>query len=131
MKKLLTYDLLIRLGLGVIFLANSLAAFFAPSEFIELIEQSFVAGLLPVSPELFVPLVIGINDGIVGLLLFFGFKTRFVAVWAFIWLVGVMLVIGIGSPFDVLEHAGLLFMALALIVGGNHVAKTIENKQNK
>ena len=123
MNKFLTYNFLIRFGLGIIFLANSLTAFFAPSEFIEFINNSFVANLLPIRPEIFVPLVIGLNDSIVALLLFFGIATRRVGVWAFIWLIGVMVVIA--SPLDVLEHAGLLFMALALILGNKYLTKNI------
>lgn len=123
MNKFGTYNFLIRFGLGIIFLANSLAAFFAPSEFIELLNNSFIVHLLPIRPELFIPLVIGLNDGIVALLLFFGIATRRVGLWAFVWLIGVMIVIA--SPFDVLEHFGLLFMALALILGEKYLTKNI------
>jgi len=123
MNKFLTYNFLIRLGLGVIFIANALVAFFAPAEFIELVENSFVVNLLPIRPELFVPIVIGLNDSIVGLLLLSGFATRRIALWATIWLVGVIVVIG--SPFDVLEHFGLLFMSLALILGDKYLTKNI------
>ena len=117
MNKFVTYNFLIRFSLGLIFLANSLIAFFAPSEFIELINNSFIANLLPIRPETFVPLVIGLNDGIVALFLFFGIATRRVGTWAFIWLIGVMVVIA--SPLNVLEHTGLLFMALALVLNNN------------
>lgn len=123
MNKFINYNFLIRSGLGIIFLANSLAAFFAPSEFIELINNSLIVHFLPIRPELFVPLIIGLNDGIVALLLFSGIATRRVGVWAFIWLIGVMVVIA--SPLDVLEHAGLLFMALALILGDKYLTKNI------
>lgn len=123
MNKFITYNFLIRFGLGFIFLANSLAAFFAPSEFIELINNSFVANLLPISPELFVTIIIGLNDGIIALLLFLGISIRRVSTWAFIWLIGVMVVIG--SPFDILEHVGLLFMASALILGDKYLTKRI------
>lgn len=123
MKKLLTYNFLIRSGLGIIFIANALVAFFAPAEFIELIKNSFVANLFPISPEAFVPIVIGLNDSIVGLLLISGFASRRVAGWATIWLVGVMVVIG--SPFDILEHSGLLFMSAALVLGDKYLTKNI------
>lgn len=121
MHTFLTYQFLIRIGLGVVFLANSLAALFAPAEFIELIENSFVVSFIPIPLEVFVPLVIGFNDGIVALLFFSGIATRRVAMWAFLWLVGVMVVIG--EPFDVLEHAGLLFVALALVVADSRARK--------
>ena len=123
MNKYLTYNFLIRSGLGVIFVANALTALFAPAEFIELIENSFVGNFLPISPELFVPIVIGLNDSIVGVLLISGIATRRVAVWATLWLVGVMVVIG--EPFDMLEHAGLLFMSVALILGDKYLTKNV------
>ncbi len=123
MNKFLNYNFLIRFGLGIVFLANALVAFFAPSEFIELIKNSFVANILPISPEAFVPIVIGLNDSIVALLLITGISTRRIALWAILWLVGVMIVIG--SPFDVLEHSGLLFMALALVLGEKYLTKNV------
>ncbi len=123
MNKYLTYNFLIRLGLGIIFIANALVAFFAPAEFVELIKNSFVVNLLPISPEVFVPVVIGFNDSIVGLLLISGFATRRVAIWATLWLIGVIVVIG--SPLDALEHSGLLFMSAALILSDKYLTKNI------
>lgn len=123
MNKSLSYNFLIRLGLGIIFIANALMAFFAPAEFIELIENSFVASIIPISPEAFVPIVIGLNDSVVGLLLISGFATRRVAAWATVWLIVVMVVIG--DPLDILEHSGLLFMSTALILGDTYITKKI------
>lgn len=123
MNKFINYNFLIRFGLGIIFIANALAAFFAPAEFIEVIENSFVANILPISPEVFVGIFIGFNDAIVGLLLISGFATRRVAIWATIWLVGVM--ITIGNPFDILEHIRLLFMSVALVFGDKYLTKNI------
>lgn len=123
MNKFLNYNFLIRFGLGIIFFANALAALFAPSEFVELIKNSFVASLLPMSPAVFVPIVIGLNDFIIALLLVFGIATRRVALWAMIWLVGVMIVIG--SPFDILEHSGLIFMALTLVLDEKYLTKNV------
>lgn len=121
MKKFLNYHYIIRYGLGLIFIANALVAFFAPTEFVEIIENSFIANLLPISPEVFVGIIIGFNDAIVGLLLISGFATRRVAIWATIWLVGVM--ITIGSPFDILEHIGILFMSVALAIDDKYLNK--------
>ncbi|OYV27147.1 MAG: hypothetical protein B7W98_02385 [Parcubacteria group bacterium 20-58-5] len=123
MNKFLNYNFLIRFGLGVIFIANALTAFFAPAEFTEIIKNSFVANFLPISPEAFVGIVIGFNDAIVGLLLISGFATRRVAVWATMWLIGVMIVIG--SPLDVLEHSGLLLMSVALVLNNKYLIKNI------
>lgn len=68
-------------------------------------------------------IVIGLNDATVGLLLISGIVTRRVAVWATLWLVGVMVVTG--SLFGVLEHFGLLFMSAALILGDTYLTKNI------
>ncbi|MBI2054896.1 MAG: DoxX family membrane protein [Candidatus Sungbacteria bacterium] len=121
MNKYLNYSFLIRFGLGVIFIANALTAFFAPAEFIELIKNSFVANLSPISPKAFVGVIIGFNDAIVGLLLMSGIATRRTAVWATVWLVGVMAVIG--SSLDILEHFGLIFMSTALILDSNYLTE--------
>jgi uncharacterized membrane protein len=123
MKKYLTYNFLIRFGLGTVFIANALVAFFAPSEFVEIINGSFVANILPISPEVFVPIIIGLNDTIVGLLLISGFAQRRVAIWATIWLIGVM--ITIGNPLDILEHSEFLFMSITLILGDKYLTKNI------
>jgi len=123
MKKLLNYHHIIRYGLGLIFIANALVAFFAPNDFIEIIKNSSIVNLLPVSPAIFVGIIIGFNDAIVGLLLIGGFATRRVAIWATIWLVGVM--ITIGSPFDILEHIGILFMSVALAIDDKYLNKNI------
>lgn len=123
MNKLLKYNFLVRFGLGIVFLANALTAFFAPAEFIELIKSSFVGNILPISPETFVPIVIGFNDSIVAALLITGIATRRVALWATLWLVGVMVVIG--NPLDVLEHSGLLFMTLALVLSEKYLTKNV------
>lgn len=123
MNKFLNYNFLIRLGLGIVFLTNALTAFFAPAEFIELIKNSFVAGILPISPGAFVPIVIGLNDSIVALLLITGIATRPVALWSMLWLIGVTVVVA--SPLDGLEHLGLLFMALALVLGDKYLIRNI------
>lgn len=112
MKKYLTFPFLIRVGLACVFLSQSITAFFAPSEFQDLVSQSFVSGLLPVSVPTFV-VFIGINDFLVAALLFLGWKTSRVATYATAWLVGVILVIGIVS-LDALEHLGFLAMSIAL-----------------
>jgi uncharacterized membrane protein YphA (DoxX/SURF4 family) len=119
MKKFLNYHHITRYGLGVIFIANALVAFFAPTEFIEIIKNSFALNLLPLGREAFTVVIIGLNDTIVGLFLLFGFATRRVAIWAAVWIIGVIVVIG--NPFDILEHLGLLLMAIALFLDDRYV----------
>ena len=115
MKDYFTFKHLVRYGLGIVFIAHGLAALFAPAEFIELLQNSFVSGLLPVDPETFVKVVVTLNDTIVGLLLMGGIRLRVVALWATLWLIGVMVVIG-DSLFEVLEHVGIVLVAVALII---------------
>lgn len=103
-----------RIGLGLVFLANSLIAFLTPSEFIDLLEKSFIAGFLPISVATFV-VIIGINDALVAiLLLFLGIGRKWVALWASLWLIGVLVIIA--APVEILEESGFLFMALALLM---------------
>ena len=118
MKKFLTWSFLIRLGLACVFLTNSLTAFLSPGEFQELVSGSFLAGLLPVSVASFV-LFIGINDLVVALLLLSGWRFSKVAIWAALWMVGVILVVGAFS-LDALEHLAFLFMAIALATHGRN-----------
>lgn len=112
MKNFLAFPIIIRVGLALVFLANSLVAFLMPSEFQELVSGSFVANLLPVSVATFVTFI-GINDFVVAILLFVGWRTSRVAVYATAWLTGAILVIGVFS-LDALEHLGFLAMAIAL-----------------
>ncbi len=108
----MTFPVLIRVGLACVFLANSLVAFLEPTEFQDLVSGSFLASILPISVATFV-MCIAINDFLVAILLFLGWRTSRVALWAAAWMVGVILVIGVFS-LDALEHIGFLFMALAL-----------------
>ena len=118
MKKYLTYPFLIRIGLACAFFANTLTAFFTPGEFEDIVSGSFLVHILPISVASFVVLI-SINDLIVSVLLLFGWRTARVAVWAAIWIVGVIIVNGIFS-FDALEHLAFLAMAVALAVRGSN-----------
>ena len=107
---------LIRIGLALIFLAQSITAFSNPSDFSELLSGSLVSHLLPVSVEHFV-FFIGINDGIVALCLLFGFDLGLVTIWAGLWIVGVIITKGTsGAYLEALESLGFLFMAVDLII---------------
>ncbi len=105
------YLYVIRIGLALVFLANSLTAFFAPDEFRELVGASFISSLLPISAVTLV-LIISINDLLVAILLVSNKLQKYVPLWAMLWLIGVMVVIG--EPLDVLEHLGFFSMALFL-----------------
>lgn len=126
MKKFLSFKNLIRIGLALVFLANSLTAFFSPGEFTELLEESFLANLLPVNTGMFATLI-GLNDALVAALLLLGVKTRWVAAWAALWIVGVM-VVRLSAPLEVLEEAGVLFMAAALVA---NITERDQNNESK
>lgn len=102
----------IRIGLSLVFLANSLTAFLEPQEFIELIENSFIGDLLIGNTALYI-YFIGINDLAVGIFLLLNKKMRLVPWWAALWIVGVIAMIG--KPLGIMEEAGFLAMAIALV----------------
>lgn len=112
MKKLLSRDLILRFGLACAFLANSLTAFLYPDEFKEVISGSFISHFLPISVSAFV-IFVGINDLIVAILLLLGWKVSKVAIWASIWITGVIIVNGVIS-LDSLER--LAFLAIAIFI---------------
>lgn len=116
MKRYLEFPDIIRIGLALVFLANSLMAIFAPGEFQGLVSNSFLAGVLPMSIAAFVTFI-GISDFVVAVLLISGWRTSHIAVYASVWLVGVIFVIGAFS-LDALEHLGFLAMAVALSMRG-------------
>lgn len=110
-QRSLTPVTFIRIGLALVFLASSLTAFTNPTEFTELIEKSFLSNILPFSPSVFVA-IIGINDLLISLLLALNVGRKWLSVWAALWIMGAMSVIG--TPLGILEESGFLFMALAL-----------------
>ena len=114
MKKYLTFPFIIRIGLACVFLTNSLTAFLTPSEFQDLLSGSIVAGLLPVSVAAFVTFI-GFSDMAVALLLLSGWRTSQVAVYATLWLMGVITTVGVFS-LEALEHLSFLAMAISLMM---------------
>jgi len=78
---LLSPLVIIRLGLGLVFLANTLTAIFKPDEFIELLDASFISGILPVSTSAFTK-VIAVNDMVVAFLLLAGRGGRRLYLWS-------------------------------------------------
>lgn len=111
--------LLIRVGLGLVFLANSYTAIFSPDDFSKLIGESFLANLLPVGIDIFVKFI-GISDGLVAILLLIGKEQKYIAGYATLWIIGVLAVIGVKEPGDFLEHFGFLSMAVYLLVNSSN-----------
>ncbi|MBI4088837.1 hypothetical protein HY415_01950 [Candidatus Kaiserbacteria bacterium] len=99
--------LFFRLGLASFFLANSLIAWFSPSEFIELLGNSPLASAIA-APEFWIP-VIGVNDALLFLLILSGRWQKVIAVWSGLWMVAVIYVAGFGT-IEFIEHLGLLFL---------------------
>lgn len=111
---------IIRIGLGLVFLANSYTAFISPDDFGKLISESFLANLLPISLDIFVKFI-GLSDGLVAGLLIIGRGGRLVAGYAILWIIGVMAVTGIKALGDLLQHFGFLSMALYLMINGDNI----------
>ncbi|MFI5205832.1 MAG: hypothetical protein ACHQVK_02735, partial [Candidatus Paceibacterales bacterium] len=107
---------ILRLGLGLVFLANAWVAWFSPQEFQELITGSVILNHLPAISVSVMTIIIGINDSLLALIFLFNFKPAMknALAWAMIWLIAVMLVIL--EPVDILEHLGFFSIALALFV---------------
>lgn len=109
---LLSPMVIIRIGLGLVFLANALTAIFEPEEFIELLDASFVSGILPISAAALTKLI-AVNDAVVATLLLAARGGRRLYIWSALWIAGALIIIG--NPLDMLEEAGLLAMASALL----------------
>lgn len=112
-QTLLSPLVIIRLGLGLVFLANALTAIFEPKEFTELLDASLVSGILPISAATLIKLI-ALNDTVVAILLLTGRGGRRLYMWAALWIAGAMAIIG--KPLEILGEAGLLAMAVALII---------------
>lgn len=96
---------LFRLGLSSVFLVNSLTAWFSPTEFIDLLKSNSLVSAIA-SPDFWIPLI-GINDGLLFLIILLGRWHKVVAVWAAFWVIAVIYVTGFGVT-EFIEHAGLL-----------------------
>lgn len=98
-------DLLFRFGFSSIFLANSLTAWLAPNEFTELLKSNSLVSMIAGSG--FWISVIGVNDGLLFLLILSGRWRKAVAVWAALWMIAVIYVTGFGVT-ELIEHTGFL-----------------------
>ena len=86
---------ILRIGLGAVFLANALAAWFAPDEFRDLVSDSFLTSHISfISASTWV-VIIGLNDSLLALILIFNLKSvmRRALIWASIWIILIMIVI--------------------------------------
>ncbi len=106
---------LLRVGIGGIFLANSIAAFVSPDEFKELLELNSITSSIGHASLLV--FLVGLNDGLLSLLLFSGKYKKLVAVWGSAWMVVVIYMTGVWTP-DFIEHA-----AVASLLGSYYSEK--------
>ncbi len=107
---------MIRIGIAFAFLANSLTAFIAPQDFLNLLNASFIPNIIPIASSLFVVLI-GVNDALVAILLFSGGRAaRMIEWWAIVWLIGVLIIKATGGGYlDALEEVAFVSMVLALV----------------
>lgn len=98
-------QLLFQIGLGGIFLANSVAAWAAPSDFRDLIDSNGLLSHVGHS-DLLVKLI-GVNDVALFLAILMGQYRKLVAIWGCLWLVGVIYVTGFWTT-DTIEHVGVI-----------------------
>lgn len=120
-------SLFLRIGLACAFLSNSLQAFLAPHEFINLLSNSFVIHFVPVSVTAFVHFI-AFSDGMVFLLLILGVYTEYVAIYGGLWLIGVMMTLGIHHYGDILEHLAFFSIAVYLMLNGSDVCSVTKTK---
>lgn len=94
---------IIKVGLGLVFLANALTAIFEPERFIELLDASFIGGIMPISASALTKLI-AINDMIVAILLLVGRGGRRLYIGSALWIAGALVIIG--RPLGILEKQG-------------------------
>ncbi len=104
--KISASDFLFRFGLSIIFLLNSLAAWFSPDEFLELLDKSPLASAIA-SPHFWI-YIIGINDGLLFLLILFGRWRKGIAIWAAVWMIAVLYITNGEGIMEFIEHLGVL-----------------------
>ena len=103
-------DFLFRFGIASFFLLNSLSAWLEPDEFLELLEKNPLASAIA-APHFWVN-IIGINDGLVFLLILSGRWRKGVAIWAALWMLMVFYVTIPNGLFDLIEHAGIISLII-------------------
>ena len=106
---------LLRLGVGSFFLTNSIAAWTAGDEFKELIgAKSFLTNIM--SSSAWVSLI-GLNDGLLFLLILSGKWRKVAAIWGIIWLALVIFMTGIIS-LETIEHLGIALLLIYFYLHG-------------
>ena len=90
------FDLTLLGGLAGVFIANGLVAWLQPDDFVDLVRDSALSGLLPVKAGAWVAWAIGVNDLALGLLLVAAIRFRRVRppvlAWSGVWLLAVSVI---------------------------------------
>jgi hypothetical protein len=90
------FDVVLLGGLAGVFIVNALVAWLQPRDFENLVRDSALSGLLPVSPGRWLAWAIGVNDLVLGLLLAAAVRFRpvrpAVLAWSGVWLLAVTLI---------------------------------------
>lgn len=115
-------SILFRIGLGGIFLTNSVTAWFSPDEFRELITSNTVTSHIG-HPDLLIKLI-GINDASLFLLILSGKYRKLAAAWGSLWIMTTIYMTGFWTP-DFIEHLAIL----ALLA--SYSSPTVKIKANK
>ena len=101
--------MLFRLGLGGIFLANSVVAWMASEVFREVLTNNSLTS--SIGHANFLINLIGVNDALLFLLILSGKYRKLAAIWAVLWLVAVVFVTGFWTP-EVIEHLAVLSLVI-------------------
>lgn len=110
---------ILKIGLALTFIANSVKAFLIPGEIYHLVEHSPIFGLIYEKVPAFSQLV-GFHDLMIGLLLMFSFKQllKLTVAWAAFWIIIVIMVLlshqSSHESLEALEHAAPLALAFYL-----------------
>jgi len=107
--------LILRIGLGGVFLWFGIDKFIKPMPWTQWIPPWFSA-ILPISVVLFIYLL-GVFETVVGLMMFTGFYTKLGAGLASALLVGI--IVSTGYNEIMIRDAGLLFLALGIVMLGS------------
>lgn len=77
-------DLCFRIGMGLVFIINSVTAIMQPSSFRKLIESNFLAHAIGHTQIMLY--IIAVNDALLGMLIVSGIKRKYIYAWAGLWL---------------------------------------------
>ncbi|GEM_PF-2503474 len=99
-------DFFFRFGLSIVFLLNSLTAWFSPDEFLELLKNNPLASAIA-NPQIWI-YIISINDALLFLLILSGRWRKTIAIWAALWMTAVIYVTLGGGITEFIEHIGVL-----------------------